>query len=98
MPSGPTDILFGGSTMLRGRRTECELLDSLVAGVRGGRSGVLVLRAEPGIGKTALLRYVVDGASGCRDVRDRVGVRSPDAGSVTGSLGGLAGMPTGRAG
>ena len=55
--------------MLRGRRTECELLDSLVDGVRGGRSGVLVLRGEPGIGKTALLRYLVDGASGFRVVR-----------------------------
>ena len=61
--------------MLRGRRTECELLDSLVAGVRGGRSGVLVLRGEPGIGKTALLRYLVDGASGFRVVRG-VGVES----------------------
>jgi len=61
--------------MLLGRRTECELLDSLVDGVRGGRSGVLVLRGEPGIGKTALLRYLVDGASGFRVVRG-VGVES----------------------
>ena len=61
--------------MLRGRRTECELLDSLVDGVRGGRSGVLVLRGEPGIGKTALLRYLVDRASGFRVVRG-VGVES----------------------
>ena len=62
--------------MLRGRRTECEVLDSLLAGVRGGRSEVLVLRGEAGIGKTALLEYLIESASpGFRVARVR-GVES----------------------
>ncbi len=44
--------------MLRGRRRECEALDRLLDGVRAGRSGALVVRGEPGVGKTALLEYV----------------------------------------
>ena len=47
---------------LSGRRRECATLDGLLDHVRGGRSAVLVLRGEPGIGKTALLRYVTDQA------------------------------------
>jgi hypothetical protein len=34
--------------LLRGRRSECEALDRLLAGVRAGQSGVLVLRGESG--------------------------------------------------
>src|SRR2546423_15575921 len=59
----------GGLTMLRGRRTECEVLDGVLDGVRLGRSAVLVMRGEPGIGKTALLEYLVEAASGFRVVR-----------------------------
>ena len=54
---------------LRGRRSECEALDRLVAGVRAGQRGVLVLRGEAGTGKTALLEYLVQRAVGCRIVR-----------------------------
>ena len=43
--------------MLWGRRQQCEALDGLLADVRAGRSRVLVVRGEPGIGKTALLGY-----------------------------------------
>ena len=34
--------------------------------VRAGRSSVLVVRGEPGVGKSALLGYAVRAASGCR--------------------------------
>src|SRR5262245_33289207 len=37
---------------LLGRRAECEALDRLVADARGGRSGVVVLRGEAGVGKS----------------------------------------------
>jgi len=55
--------------MLRGRRAEREALDRVFAAVRTGRSQVLVLRGEPGIGKTALLEYAVDQAADFRIVR-----------------------------
>ncbi len=51
---------------LRGRRGECEVLDELLARVRKGESGVLVLRGEAGIGKTALLERLAGSASGFR--------------------------------
>jgi hypothetical protein len=54
---------------LRGRHRECDLLDRLMNTVRGGESRVLVVRGEPGVGKTALLDYLVEHASGCRVVR-----------------------------
>jgi DNA-binding CsgD family transcriptional regulator len=54
---------------LLGRRGECEALDQLLARLRTGRSPVLVLRGEAGVGKTALLEYLLDQASGCRIVR-----------------------------
>jgi DNA-binding CsgD family transcriptional regulator len=40
---------------LLGRETEIAALDELIARIRGGRGGALVLRGEAGIGKTALL-------------------------------------------
>jgi DNA-binding CsgD family transcriptional regulator len=55
--------------VLRGRRGECAALDQLLATVRSGHSGVLVLRGEAGIGKSALLGYLVERASGCRIAR-----------------------------
>ena len=54
---------------LRGRRKECETLDRLLTGVRDGQSQVLVLRGEAGAGKTALLEYLQERASGCRVAR-----------------------------
>jgi DNA-binding CsgD family transcriptional regulator len=54
---------------LHGRRTECEALDRLVAGVRDGRSQVLVLRGEAGVGKSALVEYLARSAEGCRVAR-----------------------------
>ena len=49
---------------LRDRRDECAVLDELLDGARDGRSGVLVVRGEAGIGKSALLEYAVESASG----------------------------------
>ena len=51
------------------------MLDRLIEAVRGGESGALVVRGEPGVGKTALLEYLVERASGCRVVR-AAGVQS----------------------
>jgi DNA-binding CsgD family transcriptional regulator len=51
---------------LLGRGRECETLTSLVAAVKAGRSRSLVLRGEAGIGKTALLEFLLDHAAGCR--------------------------------
>ncbi|HEX3193899.1 MAG TPA: ATP-binding protein, partial [Streptosporangiaceae bacterium] len=45
-------------TELTGRRAECGVLDRLVAAVRAGESRALVVRGEPGVGKTALLEYL----------------------------------------
>ena len=62
-------------TGLRGRRNECKMVDELLEGLRAGRSGALVARGEPGIGKTALLEYAIDSASNLRVLR-AVGVES----------------------
>src|SRR6516162_1383924 len=40
-----------------GRRRECAAIDRLLAGARAGAAGTLVVRGEPGIGKSALLSY-----------------------------------------
>src|SRR4051794_38313022 len=48
---------------LRGRRQESAMLDGLLAGARGGHSGVLVLRGQAGFGKTALLEQAIESAS-----------------------------------
>jgi len=56
-------------TGLLGRRHERAALVRLLAEARGGHSAVLVVRGEPGIGKTALLDYAVRQAAGFRTVR-----------------------------
>jgi predicted ATPase len=61
--------------MLRGRRDECAALDGLLDGARGGRSGALVVRGDAGVGKTALLEYVIASATDLGIVR-AVGVES----------------------
>jgi hypothetical protein len=48
--------------MLYGRDAEQSVIDGLLAGARAGRSDVLVIRGEAGIGKTALLDYAVAAA------------------------------------
>jgi hypothetical protein len=54
--------------MLVGREAEQRQLDSLLESARDGRSAVLVLRGEPGIGKTALLEYARERAAGMRSL------------------------------
>jgi DNA-binding CsgD family transcriptional regulator len=49
-----------------GRTTERGRIDGLLAKVRGGESEGLVIRGEPGIGKTAMLHYAARQASGFR--------------------------------
>ena len=56
---------IGGLGFL-GRTRECERLDGMLAQARDGRSAVLVIRGDPGIGKTSLLRYAARQASGLR--------------------------------
>jgi AAA ATPase domain len=60
---------------LLGRADECAVLDGLVEDVRRGQSRSLVLRGEAGIGKTALLKYLVGSASDVTAAR-AVGVES----------------------
>jgi DNA-binding CsgD family transcriptional regulator len=55
--------------MLLGRDAEQRVLDDLLRTARGGRSAVLVLHGEPGIGKTALLGYAEGRAEGMTVLR-----------------------------
>lgn len=54
---------------VRGRHGERAALDRVLNQARTGRSAVLVVRGESGIGKTALLDYAADRAVGFRVVR-----------------------------
>jgi DNA-binding CsgD family transcriptional regulator len=62
-------MITAETSVLLGRRSECETLDRLVATVRAGQSAVLVVRGEAGVGKSALLAYLIERASGCRIAR-----------------------------
>jgi predicted ATPase len=55
--------------VLLGRGSECDVLDRLLEAVRAGESRALVVRGDPGVGKTALLDYLIEQASGCRVAR-----------------------------
>ncbi|HME63468.1 MAG TPA: ATP-binding protein, partial [Streptosporangiaceae bacterium] len=55
--------------MLLDRLPERAALSQLLDAARAGRSGVLVMHGEPGVGKTALLEYAVGSAAGLRVVR-----------------------------
>ena len=49
--------------MLLGRENETSKVADLLAQVREGWGATLVLTGDPGIGKTALLQYLVDAAT-----------------------------------
>ena len=55
--------------LLLGRRRECHTLDRLLHNVRAGQSQVLVIRGEAGVGKSALLEYLVGTAADFRVTR-----------------------------
>ena len=61
--------LSSGAVVLRGRRDECAQLDALCDGALAGRGGVLMLRGEAGVGKTALLEYAIASAPTLRVIR-----------------------------
>ncbi|WP_163751740.1 ATP-binding protein [Mycolicibacterium helvum] len=58
----------GRATPLLGRHREQKTLADLLDSIRQGRSGVLVIRGEPGIGKTALLDDALRKAVGIRTI------------------------------
>jgi DNA-binding CsgD family transcriptional regulator len=61
----------GRAAALTDRRPERGALDQLIGAVRAGESRALVMRGDPGVGKTVLLEYLAGRASGsgCRVVR-----------------------------
>ena len=61
--------------MLYGRASERAVLRTLLDGALESRSGVVVLRGEPGIGKSALLRDLVENAARF-EVLNAIGVES----------------------
>src|ERR1700736_2770948 len=58
-----------GPGMLLDRRTERAALSRLLEAARGGRSAVLVVHGEVGVGKTALLEDATASAAGMRIAR-----------------------------
>jgi DNA-binding CsgD family transcriptional regulator len=65
----------GEEQMLLGRDRECRRVAGLVNDAAAGRGSCLVVRGEPGIGKTALLDYAAEQASSLQVLR-AVGVAS----------------------
>src|SRR5919112_259290 len=61
--------------MLHGREADCAALRNLLDAARRSHSAALVIRGEPGVGKTALLDYAADHAAGLRVLRG-IGVQS----------------------
>jgi hypothetical protein len=55
--------------MLAGREAEQRRIDQLLQHAAAGRSGVLVLRGDPGIGKTALIDHAASRAGSMRVLR-----------------------------
>jgi DNA-binding CsgD family transcriptional regulator len=68
-------VTRGRTEELTDRRSERETLDRLVQAVQGGHGQALVVRGDPGVGKTVLLDYVAGQVQGCRVAR-AVGVQT----------------------
>ncbi|HEX4288672.1 MAG TPA: AAA family ATPase, partial [Trebonia sp.] len=65
----PNVLHQAGPGKLLDREAEREALSALLDGARTRRSGVLVLRGEEGVGKSALLEWAVESAAGLRVAR-----------------------------
>ncbi len=65
----------GRGAGLRGRRSESKALDRLLVDAHDDQSGVVIVRGEAGVGKTALLDYLAERADGFRIAR-AVGIES----------------------
>jgi DNA-binding CsgD family transcriptional regulator len=61
--SGDLESAAGAPIPLVGRAEEQAIIDDLLTGIRNGASRSLVVRGEPGIGKTALLDYAASAGS-----------------------------------
>jgi hypothetical protein len=64
-----TSPRFERPKALAGRSAQGARLNQLLADARAGQSAVLVLRGEPGMGKTALLGYAAESAQGFQVAR-----------------------------
>ena len=94
--------LVRGVMRLVDRRAECDKLDGLVEAVCAGQSRALVLSGEAGVGKSALLQYLIRQAAQCRVVQT-AGVESEMELAFAGLhqlcaplLGGLEDLPKGQ--
>ena len=58
-----------GHTPLRGRHAQCAVLDELLDAARTGEGRALIVRGEPGVGKTALLEHAIRSAQDCQVIR-----------------------------
>ena len=89
-------------TVLIGRAQEQAQLDALLEAARAGDSGALVIRGEPGVGKSTLLDAVVDRSSDFRVLR-ALGVESESDLAFSGllelvrpAIGHIAELPDGQ--
>jgi DNA-binding CsgD family transcriptional regulator len=57
------------STALFGRGSECQVLDGVLGAALAGQGGAIVICGEPGIGKSSLLDYAKDSATGFQVLR-----------------------------
>jgi DNA-binding CsgD family transcriptional regulator len=55
--------------VLYGREAECAAVEGLIAGAGSSQSGALVVRGDPGLGKSALLGYAIERAARMRVLR-----------------------------
>src|ERR1700752_2325711 len=62
-------VTRAAGTHVVGRQREGDVFDRVLAAARDGNGQVLAVHGEPGVGKTALLDYAVEAASGFRVTR-----------------------------